>query len=356
MVQLTTILAVVTFACSVFSSVSHVPAQDQYKTRGVEDEQQQQKQPHQQLRFGKATDYQFPNVHLQHRFGPFLKKMTQKSQSIVPELQVGCGEGFTEPRKKDVVKKFIKERSRRAVDEKNRFYYTPPLKSFAIFKPAAYQIQEPYFIPVWGAPGKIPMYFPPQRILFNPGYPKDNPRKSNFLPQAYLPPTNPLKPFLEDRFVDINDDDAPIWDTESLETGTAAPSTTTTQTIPTRRTRRPGQKATLPPLVHNEVDKGETFINLAVAPQLEATAFAEIAPSTTTMKTTSTVPPPRSVVGPSRCVWAIVSCCSASSTNVSYACFEQLGCSGAFWDNSPCDSDFARAAIDSAMKYFSSSS
>lgn len=328
MVQLVPLVAVVMSACSVFGSLSHVPGQDQYKTRGVEDEQQQHHhhQPHQQLRFGKATDYQFPNVHSQHRFGPFLKKMTQKSQSIVPELQVGCGEGFTEPRKK------FKGRRKRAAD--GNFFYTPPLRSYSVYKPQTYQIQKPYYIPVWGAPGRVPLYFPPQPLLLNPGFPKDNPRKSYLPPQGYLPPTKPTKPTIEDRFMD-RDDDAPIWDTESLEPVTSS----TTQAIPTRRTRRPGQRTTFPPLVHNEVTGNDTFINLAVAASPVETA------------TTTTVPP-LPETGPSRCVWAIISCCGVSSAAVSYNCFEQLGCNGAFWDNSPCDSAFARAAIDSAMKYY----
>lgn len=334
MVQLLTIVTVVMSACSVFGSLSHVPAQDQYKTHG--EHQQQQQQPHQQLRFGKATDYhQFPNVHLQHRFGPFLKKMTQKSQSIVPELQVGCGEGFTEPRKK------FKGRRKRAADGKSNFYYTPQLRSYSMYKPQAYQIQRPYYIPVWGAPGKVPIYFPPQPFLLNPGFPKDNPRESYLPPQGYLPPTKPTKPTIEDRF--MTDDDAPIWDTEPV---TSKPSTTT-QSIPTRRTRRPGQRrTTLPPLVHNEVTRNDTFINLAVGASPLETAAVAAPPARTT-----TVPPPPAR-GLSRCVWAIVSCCAASSADVSYTCFEQLGCTGAFWDKSPCDSEFARAAIDSAMRYY----
>lgn len=326
MVQLVTIVAVVTSACSVYGAISHVPTQDQYKTRGTVDEHQHQ--PHQQLRTnGKATDYQFPNVPLPHRFGPFLKKITQKtSQSFVPELQVGCGEGFTEPKKR-------MGRRKRNAEGKNRFFYTPPLRSYSLYKPQAYQIQKPYYIPVWGAPGKVPLYFPPQPLLLNPGYPRDNPRESYLPPKDYLPPVKQTKPDLSDRFMDS--DDAPIWDTEEI---TQKPSTST-QIVPTRRTKRP--TTTIPPLVHNEIARNDTFNNLAANP-----------PATST--TTTTVLP-AAQAAPSRCVWAIVSCCAASSADVSYACFEQLGCSGAFWDNSPCDSEFARAAIDSAMKYYDSS-
>lgn len=341
MAQLVRILTIVMSACSVFGSLSHVPAQDQYKTRGVEDEQHHQ--PHQQLRFGKATDYQFPNVYLQHRFGPFLKKLTQKSQSIVPELQVGCGEGFTEP-----VRKF-KARRKRASDSRNDFYYTPPLSSYSIFKPHTYTIQKPYYIPVWGAPGKVPFYFPPQPLSLNPGYPKDNPSESYFPSQGYLPPA---KPHVEDRFMDI-DDDAPIWDAESLEVVTQTPpASTTQQAVPTRRTRKPGRKPTFPPLIHNEIGKNDTFMNLAVQ---VLSQVATMPPSTTTAAPVTTTTTVRPEVGLSTCVWAIISCCAASSAEVSYACFEQVGCTGSFWDSSPCDSEFARAAIDSAMKYYGSS-
>ncbi|XP_031338555.1 uncharacterized protein LOC116167347 [Photinus pyralis] len=55
---------------------------------------------------------------------------------------------------------------------------------------------------------------------------------------------------------------------------------------------------------------------------------------------------------PNSCVWAIISCCSAATNNVNYNCFEQLGCVGSFWGSSPCDSDFAHAAISNAMNYY----
>ncbi|BFF90885.1 uncharacterized protein DMAD_09318 [Drosophila madeirensis] len=36
------------------------------------------------------------------------------------------------------------------------------------------------------------------------------------------------------------------------------------------------------------------------------------------------------------CVWAIVNCCSKNSKKIRYNCFEEFGCSGAFWDINPC--------------------
>nr|CAI5821207.1 unnamed protein product [Callosobruchus analis] len=74
---------------------------------------------------------------------------------------------------------------------------------------------------------------------------------------------------------------------------------------------------------------------------------------TTTTTTTTTVPPTTSSrPGPSNCVWAVVSCCSVTTNAVPESCFEQRGCPGPFWGASPCDSDFAKAAIEAALKYY----
>lgn len=54
----------------------------------------------------------------------------------------------------------------------------------------------------------------------------------------------------------------------------------------------------------------------------------------------------------SRCVWAIVTCCSPDSRAVRYGCFEQSGCHGAFWGTSPCDRHIARSAIDAALQFY----
>lgn len=55
---------------------------------------------------------------------------------------------------------------------------------------------------------------------------------------------------------------------------------------------------------------------------------------------------------PNSCVWAIISCCSAASNSINYNCFEQLGCVGSFWESSPCEGEFAQAAISNAMSYY----
>nr|ATU83037.1 secreted hypothetical protein [Pristhesancus plagipennis] len=57
---------------------------------------------------------------------------------------------------------------------------------------------------------------------------------------------------------------------------------------------------------------------------------------------------------PSKCVWAIVACCSPGSLNIRYTCFELLGCQGAFWDVNPCESRITMAAANTALKFYMS--
>ncbi|XP_001358614.4 uncharacterized protein hdly isoform X2 [Drosophila pseudoobscura] len=49
-------------------------------------------------------------------------------------------------------------------------------------------------------------------------------------------------------------------------------------------------------------------------------------------------PTPRATPSPkvTNCVWAIVNCCSKGSKKIRYNCFEEFGCSGAFWGINPC--------------------
>ncbi|KAK9507015.1 hypothetical protein O3M35_008848 [Rhynocoris fuscipes] len=61
-----------------------------------------------------------------------------------------------------------------------------------------------------------------------------------------------------------------------------------------------------------------------------------------------------SVEQPSKCVWAIVACCSPGSLNIRYTCFELLGCQGAFWDVNPCESRITMAAANTALKFYMS--
>lgn len=53
-----------------------------------------------------------------------------------------------------------------------------------------------------------------------------------------------------------------------------------------------------------------------------------------------------------KCVWGVVNCCSRSNNAIRYACFEQLGCHGAFWDLNPCNNDVIDAAIGEADNFF----
>ncbi|EDW51638.1 uncharacterized protein LOC6620082 isoform X1 [Drosophila sechellia] len=46
----------------------------------------------------------------------------------------------------------------------------------------------------------------------------------------------------------------------------------------------------------------------------------------------------------SRCVWAIVNCCTGESKKVRYNCFEEFGCHGAFWDINPCADEGVKQA------------
>ncbi|XP_069690233.1 uncharacterized protein hdly [Periplaneta americana] len=64
--------------------------------------------------------------------------------------------------------------------------------------------------------------------------------------------------------------------------------------------------------------------------------------------------PPSTSLDVSRCVWAIVSCCSPGSDTVNHPCFEVLGCPGPFWDSNPCTDKMANAALKAAGDYYSS--
>ncbi|XP_050424742.1 uncharacterized protein LOC126835911 isoform X2 [Adelges cooleyi] len=55
---------------------------------------------------------------------------------------------------------------------------------------------------------------------------------------------------------------------------------------------------------------------------------------------------------PSRCVWAILSCCVPANMPVKFTCFDVLGCSSAFWDTNPCVPAIIKVAMDEATKYY----
>lgn len=55
----------------------------------------------------------------------------------------------------------------------------------------------------------------------------------------------------------------------------------------------------------------------------------------------------------SRCVWAIVNCCTGESKKVRYNCFEEFGCHGAFWDINPCaDEGVKQGALTKVLDAF----
>lgn len=58
---------------------------------------------------------------------------------------------------------------------------------------------------------------------------------------------------------------------------------------------------------------------------------------------------------PSRCVFAIVTCCSRSNSQVRYSCFERFNCHGAFWDYNPCTPLIIDAAAEEIEIYSSNS-
>ncbi|XP_067010601.2 uncharacterized protein hdly [Anabrus simplex] len=57
--------------------------------------------------------------------------------------------------------------------------------------------------------------------------------------------------------------------------------------------------------------------------------------------------------GPSKCVWAIISCCTPRSNVIRHECFELLGCQGAFWDVNPCDGRITQSAVKLALNFYS---
>jgi hypothetical protein len=68
----------------------------------------------------------------------------------------------------------------------------------------------------------------------------------------------------------------------------------------------------------------------------------------------TTSKPHPTVEDPSRCVWAIVSCCSPGSNKVRHACFELLGCPGPFWDTNPCNKGMTASAVKVVYRFYSS--
>lgn len=70
-------------------------------------------------------------------------------------------------------------------------------------------------------------------------------------------------------------------------------------------------------------------------------------------ETASASPPPNAVVPPpSKCIWAIVSCCAPTTASYRYSCFNYLGCTGAFWQVNPCQLPVIMLAMNEALAYY----
>ncbi|XP_030755604.1 uncharacterized protein LOC115881977 [Sitophilus oryzae] len=219
--------------------------------------------------------------------------------------------------------------------------YITLLEASQVWRPATYTIHRPYYIPVYSVPNRYPIFYPPQPAYHNTGTPVDNPLYPPYRGPPYLPPQVPsstAKPEdVGNRFGDDNErDDRPVWGVVNAGSMVGMPLSNNGQNenepIPTRS---PIPSAPLPPLQH------------------EGTTNENAPPAAAAIARPQSTPSPQ--VGPSNCVWAIVTCCSASNPkDVSNTCFEQRGCPGPFWGSSPCESDFARGAIAAAMNYYSS--
>lgn len=222
-------------------------------------------------------------------------------------------------------------------DRQKRAYATwTDYEGFSKWKPSAYQLSRPYFIPVYGAAGKVPIYFPPQKLNLNPGVPRDNPLPNRpFVGPGYLPPTTeqPTTILIVDKF---NGGDTEPFNPETEERPIWGGSVDDNENIIPTRAPKPSGSSESPPLVH-DINRGTNALSVEQDVK-ESVSVARL----------STAAP----AGPSNCAWAIVMCCSASSRDAPANCFEQKGCPGPFWGASPCDSEYAKAAIASALNYY----
>ncbi|RZB38600.1 hypothetical protein BDFB_005500, partial [Asbolus verrucosus] len=176
---------------------------------------------------------------------PELTKKLAPGKATAFDLQVGCGDGLIREqlRSETDKDKLARRRRRRSYSPwSGQVSYPVPYQSISVWKPPVYQLSRPYYVPIFGAAGRPPIYFPPQPLLINPGVPKDNPVRK-FQGPPYLPPREPTTETtmtIDDRFNGgDNEDDRPIWDLGNANEVTQRPSTTTA-VIPTRRTRPPG--------------------------------------------------------------------------------------------------------------------
>ncbi|CAG9773039.1 unnamed protein product [Ceutorhynchus assimilis] len=205
-----------------------------------------------------------------------------------------------------------------------------PYNAAAAFKASPYTIRRPYIIPVYGNQGGNLMFYPPQPVYMNPGSPIDNPIKRPYQGPTYLPPKKDMNSLVPNRIGGDDfddDDDRPIWGPSGM---VQIPLSNNGEAKESEKPTRPPTAVlpSVPPLIHNQ--------SKAQRPLVRTTTIKPAVPS-----------------GPSNCVWAIISCCSVGNpAEVSQNCFEQRGCPGPFWGDSPCTGEFAKAAISSAVNYY----
>ncbi|KAL1512875.1 hypothetical protein ABEB36_002386 [Hypothenemus hampei] len=212
-----------------------------------------------------------------------------------------------------------------------------------LYRPAPYTISRPYYIPVYGYSSGHLIFYPPQPLYRNPGVPKDNPiippvSPSFFQGPSYLPPEDKKPDMTMNRFggEDDDDNDRPIWGTSGLVQMSlnGGSSQQDNPVIPTRPPADSDDQRDFPSLMHEQTTKRNE-------PEVAVTTQQSIAAQNAIRR------------GPSNCVWAIISCCSAADpSSVPLNCFEQRGCPGPFWGSSPCQGDFARSAIQAATNYY----
>lgn len=301
--------------------------------------------------YGVREDNPRPSQLLNEATVHHLKKV--ETLTPTPDLQVGCGEGHIHEKIHETDKNVIRKwkgfgvgngnarRKRRSFPpwvQEQSIRTVPQYQSISVWKPPINQLRRPYFIPVYGVAGSSSIYYPPQPWPLNPGYPKDNPKKP-FIAPTYLPPTIPT---IEIKFGETTPmpmfEGRPVWGQSDNENPSA--------TVRPTRFPKPAVEKTFPPLVHEIQDEQKESAN---RPSDYTLPNSEKESSVKEQNRPPQFEP--SPNQPSKCVWAIISCCSSSGA-VSYDCFEQRGCPGPFWGKLPCESDFAKSALAAALNYY----
>ncbi|KAL5285059.1 hypothetical protein ACFFRR_007038 [Megaselia abdita] len=226
----------------------------------------------------------------------------------------------------------------------NGYYVTPNVVSFL---PPSYNLPANYYLPVASNNNnnnnaKVPIrgiYYNPISVPGNFGAVRPN------------PPTVSVG----NRIGDEPDyyEERPVWGVRyenvrppSSAFTTRRPSTVSTPPPLLHGRDRPTQN-TPPPLLHGRDRPTQPpFVN-----GRDNNPATPAPPATTRRPQVQTTQRP-TTQELSKCVWAIVSCCSRGSTNVVYQCFEQMGCQGAFWGLNPCANEIQDEALDAADRYF----